>query len=287
MTKIKNMAHIKGLTAILAGATLLLASCGGENKGEGTAVNDTAVAAIIPAVELTDFSASPEFPDAQLSIGDIKTTAQGTDSVKLDFSFVVKNFELMNQTSDANGKMCNNSDKGQHIHFILDNKPYAALYEPKNSVVLAKNSEHYLLVFLARSYHESIKTKSASALLHFKIDDKGKMQKLSSPSEPMVFYSRPKGDYIGKNNTDNLLLDFYVWNGQLSDTGLNVKAHLVADGVDTTFVLKTWKPYMLKNVSLGKPSITLTLTDKDGNKVQGDNTEVTREFNLAADEPIK
>jgi hypothetical protein len=183
--------------------------------------------------------------------------------------------------------MCNNSDKGQHIHFILDNKPYAALYEPKNSVVLAKNSEHYLLVFLARSYHESIKTKGASALLHFKIDDKGKMQKLSSPSEPMVFYSRPKGDYIGKNNTDNLLLDFYVWNGQLNDSTLNIKAQLKANSVDTTFVLKAWKPYMLKNVPLGKPSITLTLTDKDGNKVQGDNTEVTREFNLAADEPIK
>lgn len=287
MPKIKNMAHIKGLATILAGASLLMASCGGENKGEGSAVNDTAVVAAQPAVELTDFSASPEFPDAQLSIGDIKTTAQGADSVKLDFSFNVKNYELKNQTTDADNKMCNNSDKGQHIHFILDNKPYAALYEPKHSVVLAKNTEHYLLVFLARSYHESIKTKGASALLHFKIDDKGKMQKLDTPTAPMVFYSRPKGDYIGKNNTDNLLLDFYVWNGQLNDSTLNIKAQLKANSVDTTFVLKAWKPYMLKNVPLGKPSITLTLTDKDGNKVEGINTEVTREFNLAAEEPIK
>ncbi len=281
------MAHIKGLVTILAGASLLMASCGGENKGEGTAVNDTAVVAAQPAVELTDFSASPEFPDAQLSIGDIKTTALGADSVKLDFSFVVKNFELMNQTSDANGKMCNNSDKGQHIHFILDNKPYAALYEPKHSVVLAKNTEHYLLVFLARSYHESIKTKGASALLHFKIDDKGKMQKLDTPTAPMVFYSRPKGDYIGKNNTDNLLLDFYVWNGTLNDTGNTVGVQMMGDGVDTVFVLKTWKPYMLKNLPMGKNSIKLTLLDKTGSKVAGDNTEVTREFNLAAEEPIK
>lgn len=287
MTKIKNMAHIKGLAGILAGASLLLASCGGENKGEGTAVSDTAVVAAKPAVELADFSASPEFPDAQLSIADVKATAQGTDSVKLAFSFNVKNYELKNQTTDAAQKMCNNSDKGQHIHFIIDIKPYTALYEPKHEVVLPKGGEHYVLVFLSRSYHESIKAKGASALYHFKIDEKGKLEKLAEPKTPMVFYSRPKGDYIGKNNTDNLLLDFYVWNGQLSDTGLNVKAHLVADGIDTTFVLKTWKPYMLKNVSLGKPSITLTLTDKDGNKVEGDNTEVTREFNLAADEPIK
>lgn len=278
---------MKALITLLAATSLLMASCGDENKGEGNAVSDTTVVATQPVVELTDFSASPEFPDAQLSIGDIKTTAQGTDSVKLEFAFNVKNYELKNQTSDADNKMCNNSEQGQHIHFILDNKPYAALYEPKHSVILPKNSEHYLLVFLARSYHESIKTKGASALLHFKIDGNGKMQKLEAPSAPMVFYSRPKGDYIGKKNTDNLLLDFYVWNGQLNDSTLNIKAQLKANSVDTTFVLKAWKPYMLKNVPFGKPSITLTLTDKDGNKVQGMNTEVTREFNLAADEPIK
>lgn len=278
---------MKALITLLTGASLLMASCGDENTGDGAAINNTAVAADIPAVELADFSASPEFPDAQLGIGEVKTTALGTDSVKLEFTFNVKNYELKNQTSDADNKMCNNSDQGQHIHFILDNKPYAALYEPKHSVVLPKNSEHYLLVFLARSYHESIKTKGASALLHFKIDGNAKMQKLEAPTAPMVFYSRPKGDYIGKKNTDNLLLDFYVWNGQLNDSTLNIKAQLKANSVDTTFVMKAWKPYMLKNVPLGKPSITLTLTDKDGNKVEGMNTEVTREFNLAADEPIK
>ncbi|OSZ82320.1 hypothetical protein CAP35_03370 [Chitinophagaceae bacterium IBVUCB1] len=273
------------IPAILASASLLTASCGGEQKTEDTLANDTV--AVAAAVELTDFSASPEYPDAQLGFGDIKTTAQGTDSVKIDFSFDVKNYELGSQTADAAGKLCNNSDKGQHIHFILDNKPYAALYKPTHSVVVPKNSEHYLLIFLARSYHESIKTKGASAMLRFKIDEKGKLQKMEAPATPMVFYSRPKGDYIGKNNTDNLLLDFYVWNGQLNDSTLSIKAQLKANGVDTTFVLKTWKPYMLKNVPLGKPSITLTLVDKDGNKATGDNTEVTREFNLAADEPLK
>lgn len=279
------MSYIKGLMPILAGTALCLAACGGDNKGEEIPTNDTAVA--VANVELTDFSASPEYPDAQLGFGNIKTTEQGPDSVKVDFSFDMKNYTLGSQTADAAGKMCNNSDKGQHIHFILDNKPYAALYEPKHSVVLPKNSEHYLLIFLARSYHESIKTKSASAMMRFKVDEKGKLQKLEAPATPMVFYSRPKGDYIGKNNTDNLLLDFYVWNGTLNDSTLNIKAQLKANGVDTTFVLKTWKPYMLKNVPLGKPSITLTLVDKDGNKAAGDNTEVTREFNLAADEPIK
>jgi hypothetical protein len=184
--------------------------------------------------------------------------------------------------------MCNNSDKGQHIHFILDNKPYVALYEPKHEVVVPKGGdEHYLLVFLSRSYHESVKSKGAADIMHFKIDEKGKLQKMEVPKTPMVFYSRPKGDYIGAKNTDNLLLDFYVWNANLSDSSYTVKALLKADGMDTSFTINSWVPRFLKHVPMGKPSITLILCDKDGNRVDGPNTKASREFNLAMDEPIK
>ncbi|MBS1772873.1 MAG: hypothetical protein JST82_08430 [Bacteroidetes bacterium] len=280
------MANIQKLALAVAGVSLFFASCGNNNTGEGNAAKtDTAI--VTPAVapvELVPVTGSPEYTDAQLSIANVTAAAQGTDSVKLSFAFDVKNYELKNQTSDADNKMCNNSDKGQHIHFILDNKPYAALYEPKHEVVLPKGGEHYVLVFLSRSYHESIKSKGASALYHFKIDEKGKLQKMEVPKTPMVFYSRPKGDYIGDKNTQNLLLDFYVWNCSLSDTGYKVKAQLKAEGVDTSFTITTWQPYFLKNVPMGSPSVTLTLWDKDGKQV-GDG--ITREFKLAKEEPIK
>lgn len=280
------MSYTKGWIPGIVGLSLLMASCGGSETKEEASAADT-VAARPVAIALADVPASPVYTDAQLTIGNVTATAQGSDSVKLSFTFNVKNYELKSQTSDASNKMCNNSDKGQHIHFILDNKPYTALYEPKHEVVVPKGGEHYLLVFLSRSYHESVKSKGAADIMHFKIDDKGKLQKMEAPKTPMVFYSRPKGDYIGSKNTDNLLLDFYVCNCELSDAGYKVKAALKAEGVDTSFVLNTWAPHFLQHVPMGKPSITLSLWDKDGKKVEGPNTEVTREFNLAVDEPMK
>ncbi len=267
-------------------ASLLFTACNsGETKTEGTAADTTAAPKKLP-LEVADVTGSPEFADAQLNIATIQSDLQGKDSAKVSFAFSVKNYELKNQTSDAAGKMCNNSDKGQHIHFILDNKPYVALYEPKAEVVVPKNTEHYLLVFLSRSYHESIKSPGAAAIYHFKIDGKGKLQKMDEPKTPMVFYSRPKGDYVGKANTDNLLFDFYVWNTRLSDSVM-VKAKIKGDGVDTTMDINTWKAMFLKNMPMGKSSIKLTLVDKNGKKIEGPETEVSREFNLAKDEPMK
>lgn len=281
------MAKVLRLIAVAAGTSLFFASCGGNNESETSTADTVATAAPRPNIELSAVPASPDYPDAKLSIDKVMASPQGTDSVKVNFTFGVKNYELKSQTADAANKMCNNSDQGQHIHFILDNKPYTALYEPKHEVTLAKNTEHYLLVFLSRSYHESVKTPGASAIYHFKIDESGKLQKLDDPKTPMVFYSRPKGDYVGAKNTENLLLDFYVWNTTLGNDGNKVLAEIKGEGVDTTFTVTEWKPTFLKNMPMGKPSIKLTLVDKDGNKVDGENTEVTREFNLAADEPMK
>lgn len=279
------MTTIKRLLPLALGVCLFHTSCQDGGNGEGTGADTTAVVVQRPALEVTDVPASPEYPGAQLAIASAKGEKQGEDSVKVSFTFNVKNYDLKSQTADAQGKNCNNSDKGQHIHFILDNKPYVALYEPKHEIVLAKNTEHYLLCFLSRSYHEAVKTKGAAAIYHFKIDENGKLQKLEDPTAPMVFYSRPKGDYLGKD-TENLLFDFYVWNTTLSADGYKVKAHIAGEGLDTTLTITDWKPYFLKNMPMGKPNITLTLVDKDGNKVDGPGSEVTREFNLSKDEPM-
>lgn len=277
------------LAPLALGLSLFFAACQNETKTEETttATDTTATTDTLnqQPIALADFPPSPEFPDARLSFGAVNTEVQG-DSVKVTFNFNVKNFELKSQTADAQSRQCNNSAQGQHIHFILNNKPYVALYEPKHQVTLPKNSEHYLLAFLSRSYHESLKNKGAAVLMRFKIDENGKLQKLDVPKSPMLFYSRPKGDYIGKD-TENILLDFYVWNDSLSQDGYKVKAHVAGDGKQQDFTLNQWKPYVLNNIPMGKPSVTLTLLDKDGNKVDGPNTEITREFNMAKDEPMK
>jgi len=280
------MTHIyKFLTAITV-SSVLLSSCG---QGTGSTSGKDSVSVPYPAINVKPVGSSPEFPGAALTIASATAVKQGKDSAKVSFKFDVKNYELKMQTSDNGSKLCNNSDKGQHIHFILDNQPYKALYEPMNDVVVANGTEHYLMAFLSRSYHESLKNKEAAVICHFSIDKDGNMKKLDDPKTPMVFYSRPKGDYIGAD-TANVLLDFYVWNTTLSNDGYKVKAKIENTdmrGHDTTLTITDWKANFIQNMGQGKSTVTLTLVDKDGKTVDGPNTTVSRNIQLAAAEPLK
>lgn len=275
-------------SAFAIAAIVATSSCnnaGTENKKDNA---DSAKAMPRAAVAIKKVGTSPDFPGATLTMKSPTAEKAGKDSARLTFNFDVKNYELKAQTADNSGKGCNNSDKGQHIHFILDNAPYKALYEPKNEVTLANNTEHYLLCFLSRSYHESLKNKEAAVVLHFKIDEKGNYKKLDDPKTPMLFYSRPKGDYIGKD-TANVLLDFYVWNTTLAADGNKVKAQVMNENlkIDTTFMINAWESNFIENLGTGKCKVMLTLVDKDGKAMEGPMTSARREFNMAAAEPMK
>jgi hypothetical protein len=275
---------------LAAMGAITVASCNNSTTTtETTSKTDSTTVAAVPRpkVAIAPVSASPDFPNASLSIASTKAEKVGTDSTMVTFNFNVKNYELKMQTSDNANKMCNNSDKGQHIHFIVDNGPYKALYEPTNEATFANNTEHYLMAFLSRSYHESIKSKGAALLFHFKIDEKGNLKKMDVPKTPMVFYSRPKGDYFGKD-TANILLDYYVWNFEPSADGYKVKADITpASNEAMSVTFDKWEPHFIQNLGTGKSSVMLTLVGKDGKQVEGPNTNVTREFNLMAQEGAK
>ena len=273
------------LAALLLASSCMLAACGGSTTTSSTTTTDSVKAVPLAPVSLASVTPSPDFPGATITVGTVKTVhVDGKDSTKVTFNFDVKGYELKMQTTDNGTKMCNNSDKGQHIHFILDNGPYKALYEPTNEVTLANNTEHYLVAFLSRSYHESIKSKGAAIIWHFKIDEKGNMKKLEDPKTPMITYSRPKGEYTGKD-TANVLLDFYVWNCELGAAGYKVKADIANEDRSTQTLSATidkWAPNFIQNLGTGKCKVTLTLIDKDGKQVDGPMTTVSREFTLKA-----
>lgn len=278
------------LSVLSVCSALTFASCG-EAPVDSRKEAPVVVSEPRPAPELTELgSESPSYDESKLTIASIKTEKAGTDSTKVTFEFKVEGFELQAQTFDAGGKRCNNSEKGQHIHFILDNEPYKALYEPKNEIVLPNSTEHYLMAFLSRSYHESVKSKGAAMLLHFHIDQNGKVQKMDNPKTPMVFYSRPKGDYLGADTT-RVLLDYYIWNCTLGADTNKIEAMLLTPGYEkqdtTIFKLEKWEPKFIVNMPTGKSTIIMTILDKNGNIVDGPNNKVTREFNLAAQEPMK
>lgn len=282
------MKSLVRLSAIAAVAAMGLTACNNAAPEGSTAAADTTKVAPRAAVAIAKVGASPEFPDARLSMKPVSAEKVGKDSAKLTFNFDVKGYELKGQTPDNAGKGCNNSAQGQHIHFIMDNAPYKALYEPKNEVTVANNTEHYLICFLSRSYHESLKNKDAAVVLHFKVDEKGNYKKLDDPKTPMLFYSRPKGDYIGKD-TANVLLDFYVMNTTLGADGYKVKAQVMNEtlNTDNTFTVDTWESNFIQNLGTGKCKVMLTLLDKDGKAVEGPMTSTTRSFNMAVSEPMK
>jgi hypothetical protein len=129
-----------------------------------------------------------------------------------------------------------------------------------------------------------VKSKGAAIIYHFKIDEKGNIKKLDDPKTPMLVYSRPKGDYVGKD-TANILLDFYVWNCSLAADGYKVKADISNEDRTSQQLMVTfdkWEPHFIQNLSTGKCKVVLTLLDKDAKQVDGPQTTATREFNLKA-----
>ena len=258
------------LTVLLA----TMASCKDKTITETTEKNTIETPAR-SEIAINPIEDSKMFPGAKLTVASETATATDADSVTFKINYKVDNFELTQHTEGHNSEHMANSGQGQHIHFILDNKPYSALYKPEHEVKLAKGSEHYLLSFLSRSYHESLKEKDAFVVEHFKINDKGAYEKLATPTEPMLFYSRPKGEYKGAD-TKTILLDFFVVNTTLAKDGYKVQANV--NGQD--FMLDEWRPYQITGLPMGENIIKLTLMDANGNAVSGENTSVERKITL-------
>lgn len=222
-------------------------------------------------IRLTEVKGSPEYLDAMLEMN-----APGFDARlgkgKVTFEFDVKNFALGKQTLDASSKGIANSGDGQHIHLILNNEPYSALYEVKHTAEL-KEGRYTVLAFLSRSYHESVKNPEAYVLRQFTV---GSAQ--GNPIDvtaPHLFYSRPKGEYKGRD-TENILLDFYLVNINLSDDGYKVKATI--NGED--FVITKWTPYLINGLPAGENTIRLELLDAQDKTVASPFNPVERKITV-------
>ena len=197
---------------------------------------------------------------------------------KFKFGIGGTSYELGAQTPDAPQKMCANSGKGQHIHLIVDNAPYAAKYTNEFEYDI-EDGEHHMLAFLSRSYHESIKTSAAHTAMT--ITTKNKSITDANPVQgPMLFYSRPKGTYVGEADTEKIMLDFYLVNTNLGADGYKVQADINGEQTET---IDTWKPYFLEGLPMGENTIKLTLLNKDGSVADVPLNPVERTFTLKED----
>jgi len=249
---------------------IMIGACKNDSKPTTDQNSDAKTATEAKKYTLTPFSASQDYSNAELQN---MTYNEGI------FNFTVggNGYELGQQTPDKDSKMCANSGKGQHIHLIIDNEPYAAKYTSSFEYDVA-DGEHYLLAFLSRSYHESIKTRKAAIHAKIQVENK-KLTQIDGISEAMVMYSRPKGTYVGKKDTEKVMLDFYLLNADLQN-GYGLKANINGE----EHMIEKWQPYYIEGLPMGENYVELTLLDTQGNAINSPYNPVKRTFTLKDDE---
>jgi hypothetical protein len=279
---------MKNLIFLILGASIFLAcenkSANNEtdNKAKDTlkpdtsALNnvnlDTSGVMVKGNIRLIPLIGSPEFSDAMLELNSPAENAK-VNQGNVKFSYEIKNYQLRGaKTPNSSCNHCNESKDGQHIHLILNNEPYIAVYKPDTSINL--KPDHYLaLSFLSRSYHESLKHFESFDVRQFTVGNaKSKNYDLS---KPLLFYSRPKGEYKGEF-AKRILLDFYLVNTELSKDGNKVKATINGN----EFIIDKWQPLIIEGLPSGESTIKLELIDKDGKMVDAPFNPVERKITL-------
>ncbi len=218
--------------------------------------------------KITPFSKSTQYRDAKI---ESMTYRNG----RFDFTISGRKYKLGEQTPDAGKKMCANSAKGQHIHLIVNRQPYSAQYTSSFDYDISDGT-HNLLAFLSRSYHESIKTDDAHIVQRVMVTD-GTIRETEEIVEPLLFYSRPKGTYVG-DDTKKVMLDFYPVN---ADIGGEHRVKVQVNGEVT--LLDKWQPYYIEGLPMGQNTIGLALVYPDGSQVPGMQTSILQTIVLRRD----
>ncbi len=188
----------------------------------------------------------------------------------------VENYELGVQTLSPRREKIANSAKGQHIHVVVDNKPYKAIYDASKPIRLEGLvlGPHTLVVFPSRSYHESVKSADAVHVVNFNIVSAFGMRSPLELYAPGIIYSRPKGEYKGED-AERIMVDFYLYNTVLSKEGYKVKLS-VFEGTEpasgslvASEVFHEWRPAFVEGLESGLYTFRIELIDPYGGKISG------------------
>lgn len=181
-------------------------------------------------------------------------------------------------------------DKHNHVHLILDGKPYQRIDDPKAPIKLSAldpnlgEGQHVLVAFPSRGTHESVKPvgkASPLAVVSFFVGKK-KGDVVWKPTDPTLVYSRPKGANNGPPPAAGILVDYYLANAELGDGKFTIEATLTGPGVETgkKVTINDWKPWRITNARDGKYTLHMVLMDKAGKAVPGAWNDVTRDFTV-------
>ncbi|MBD1399003.1 hypothetical protein H9Q13_17675 [Pontibacter sp. JH31] len=218
------------------------------------------------------FDDSQRYPESQLRLSTPPANAV-VQPGPVEFVYELSNFQLTRMTPHSNAEQMANSKEGQHIHNIVDNEPYTAHYKTTFTKEM-EEGDHVVLSFLSRSYHESLKHRGAYDLRMITVGRPQQRMEFDMKA-PHMFYSRPKGEYVG-SDTRRIMLDFYLVNTDLSTTGNKVRATINGN----EFILDKWMPHIIEGLPMGETTIKLELINDSGAVVPGPYNSVTRTITL-------
>jgi hypothetical protein len=240
-----------------------------------------------PPVTITPGAASP---DPAAPTPTVKITSPTKDQV-ID---AAKAGELVVKLDVKNWQTAKGSS---HVHLILDNKPYKAIYDTKEPVRLndLANGEalaegmHVLVAFPSRANHESVKTKDALTVVPFWVGKKDAAAAKNDPTKkPMLIYSRPKGDYNGEM-ANHVLVDFQVANVTLAEGKEHVHVTVSGPGIDKPIeghVEKFGTPLYIDNLQNGSYTLKVELMDGSNKLIEGPWNSTTRTIKVDHDAPM-
>lgn len=281
---LKDTGRILNIAVFLLFTALIFTGCNknvSTQKDKNSGANNAGSSEVV----LYTVERSPQIPFARANI-----TFPGQDELLEDDDvFVVievENFQLGAQTDTLRAKELSNSPKGQHVHLIVDNKPYIAVYDVSQPVNVGKlgPGTHTVFAFPSRSYHESVKSPTASDIKNFDIVSSGGDNVINRKT-PSIIYSRPKGTYKGIDAKE-IMLDFYLNDVELSPDGnfarYTISKNGTKDGSGDVYTLDVheWKPSFVRNLSSGVYTVSLELLDSGGNPVPGAWNKTTREIEV-------
>jgi hypothetical protein len=267
---------------------LVLAGCGGEDGADGAeevlprngiqgAPDDH-----LAGVRLLRLPpAGPEYPNARLGLVSPEPGARIAEGDPVELRFTLSGFELDVPTPDAGGRGLARAH-GQHVHLVVNDGAYRALYDLSEPVVLEDlpAGTHAIRAFPGRDWHEGVKTPGA---LVQRIIVVGEGEATLPPPEewgPTLIYSRPQGEYVGVD-ADSVLVDFYLSGVRLSEDGPRVR--LVVDG-SREFLIHEWAPHVLLGLPPGERTLRMELVGADGARIRSPFTPVERTITIRKDD---
>lgn len=184
------------------------------------------------------------------------------------------------------------TDMGQTIHVVVDDRPYFPINNPALDPYIQEGwyydtgyrfqipfnlsqGEHLLRVFPARSYGESLKGDKTFFVSTFYIGGKTSSLKYDF-SKPYLTYNEPSNQFYLVEGKP-VLLDFYVSNCELTTDGYKVR--LTIDK-KVNRLLTSWQPYYLYGLKKGTHTIRLELLNSSGKLVSGPFSDIEQTITI-------